>query len=214
MCLAGGTDQNGRAAGAFHGLETVLVGDIVAKEDRAMTEERRQIQQLSDGGSLVDTGHPKLDHIVTVLQMQIVIIGQLPRQIVSRVAHARRSPVMQRRAQGLVFEQQAFGGIGEDGELLLDGIQPCRAGQVFALSVGKSPFRTVASRCRQPEHAKTVEHLDCAAADQGQSPVEPVAQRMKGFDERFRHLHCVRAIAQFDKCSVEIEKQGIGAKIQ
>ncbi len=179
-----------------------------------MTQEGRQIQQLSDGRPLVDSGHPKLDHVVTVLQMQIVIIGQLPCEIVSRVAHAGCPSVMQRRAKGLVFEQQAFGGIGEDGELLLRGIQPCRAGQVFALAISKSPFRSVASCCRQPDHAEAVEHLYRAAADQGQTPVKPVAQRMKGFDQCCRYLHRVGAIAQFDKCSVEIYKQGIGAKIQ
>src|SRR5690606_41272592 len=61
--------RSARPAVQVHALEAVLVGEVVAHEERRAPGERRLLQEGLDRRALVRALRPDLDHAVAVLQV-------------------------------------------------------------------------------------------------------------------------------------------------
>ena len=179
-----------------------------------MTGERRQAEKFGNGSALVDTGDPHLDHVMPVLHVERVLVGQLFGKLLRRFAHVGCTPVMQGGPQRLVLEQQAVGRFGENGELLLRDVQPVRAWQIFAFSPREAPFRAMTACCCQADHAETVQHLDRAPADQRKPALQTIVQFVERAQKLVGNVDGIGPVAQFDKRAVKIEEKSISAEIE
>lgn len=179
-----------------------------------MTGERRQAEKFGNGSALVDTGDPNLDHVMTMLHVERVLVGQLFSQLLRRLAHVGCAPVVQGGSQRLILEQQAVRRFGEHGELLLRNVQPVGAWQIFAFSSGEAPFRAMTARCRQADHAEPVQHLDRSPADQRKPALQTIIQFVERTQKLVGNVDGVGPVAQFDKRAVEIEEKRVSAEIE
>src|SRR5690606_37161714 len=88
--------------------ESVLVGHVVAEKYRSRSAERRQPHERMDRACLVGARPDELDHALAGLHVKAVKRGQLLGVVEPALFEMRCGAAMQRRAVGLLFEQETM----------------------------------------------------------------------------------------------------------
>ena len=206
-----------RHAAAPHDFgEAVLVGDVVAGEQRFAPGEGRLGHEAGDGVRLAAAGEFQLDHLAAAQELDApVLVGEPPGELHAGSGELRPLAVVQRDGARLDLAQQARIARHQRRDPRPDPLGQRRVHRdALQAAGGVAPLQPVHAPHRQPQRRKQrVDLRYVAARDDGERPVcgrgEP-AQRLG--DARL-HPHGAGLVGDAGERSVEIEEEGRGGGI-
>ena len=190
------------------GEKAILVGDVVADENRMACFGFRSGKETVYGRALPGIAGTELEHHLAMLQIEAGFGGKPFANGPAFFFPYRSQTVMQRDTESLFLYQQATSAIGKADELCLGFVDLAGTERGFRRTAGIGHFQTVtAGEDEIPKIERTAQTGDRAAAHNGQPAPQPVADTGKKKAKRLIDQHVARSWRQIDQRSVKIEEE-------
>lgn len=195
------------AAQITGGAHAILIGDIVANENRASARELFGLHESTQGRPLVRAASNQFDHALAALDVEIGFLGHASRKGQPLVFQRRIGPVMQCRAMRLVFEGEtiALGKLRHLGQKL--GRQAI--GYVaYVGPVGATAITAVRTGTGKLYRAQMLFQIgNRSSAHKREPSIQTLAKFMQAARQMFWHIDTVGRGRKVDKCAIEIEEE-------